>query len=145
MTILQLKNHPVWQNLAEIIEKLDANNLVQKILEECFYTITGYWDEQDKYYEAITLPRTTTAELISSSVGFSNNKRFLRLQFSLLAYESPIKKAWEASRLIEYKSSQAENHLIEKIGELVIIYNENMEFIDENWIFEIDSLLLDKR
>jgi hypothetical protein len=130
MTTLQLKNHPVWQDLTEILENLDPNTLAKEILEECFYTITGYWDEQDKYYESITLPHTTTAELISSFVGFSNNKRFLKLAFSLLAYFSPI---------------QEENQQIKKIGELVIIYNENMEFIDENWILEIDYPLLEKR
>jgi hypothetical protein len=117
MNTLQLKNHPVWQDLTEIIENLDANNLVKEMLEECFYTITGYWDEQDKYYEAITLPSTTTTELIRSSVGFSNNKRFLKLEFSLWAY---------------FSANQEENKQREKIGELVIIYNENMEFIDEN-------------
>ncbi|MBC5794151.1 hypothetical protein H5968_03065 [Sphaerospermopsis sp. LEGE 00249] len=130
MTTLQLKNHPVWQDLTEIIENLDANNLVKQLLEECFYTITGYWDEQDKYYEAITLPQTTTAKLISSSVGFSNNKRFLKLEFSLLAYQWSLRKAFEASWFPENQSYQEENQPLEKIGELVIIYNENMEFID---------------
>ncbi|MBE9058041.1 hypothetical protein [Sphaerospermopsis sp. LEGE 08334] len=130
MTTLQLKNHPVWQDLTEILENLDPNTLAKEILEECFYTINGYWDEEDKYYESITLPSNTTTELISSFVGFSNNKRFLKLAFSLLAYFSPI---------------QEENQPRAKIGELVIIYNENMEFIDENWILEIDSPLLQKR
>ena len=145
MTTLQLKNHPVWQDLTEIIENLDANNLVKQLLEECFYTITGYWDEQDQYYEAITLPQTTTAKLISSSVGFSNNKRFLKLEFSLLAYQWSLRKAFEASWFSENQYYQEENQPLEKIGELVIIYNENMEFIDENWLLEIDSPLLEKR
>lgn len=109
---------------------LDANNLVKQLLEKCLYTINGYWDEEDKYYESITLPSTTTAELIKSSVGFSNHQRFLKLEFSLWAYFSPI---------------QEENQPLEKIGELVIIYNENMEFIDENWLLEIDSPLIEKR
>jgi hypothetical protein len=33
----------------------------------------------------------------------------------------------------------------ENIGELVLIYNENLELIDENWLLDIDSPLLDKR
>lgn len=145
MTTLQLKNHPVWQDLTEILENLDANNLVKELLEECFYTINGYWDEEDQYYEQITLPGTTTAELISSFVGFSNNKRFLKLEFSLLDYDWPIRKAVEAWCFPEDKSCQEENQPREKIGELVIIYDENMEFVDENWLLDIDSPLLEKR
>ncbi|WP_071189908.1 hypothetical protein [Trichormus sp. NMC-1] len=145
MTTLQLKNHPVWQDLTEILENLDTNTLVRQLLSECFYTISGYWDEQDEYYEAITLPQTTKAELISSSVGFSRNKRFLKLQFSLLAYDWSIQKAFEASWFPEDKSYQKENQPLEKIGELVLIYNENMEFVDENWLLDIDSPLLQKR
>ena len=33
----------------------------------------------------------------------------------------------------------------ENIGELVLIYNEKLELIDENWLLDIDSPLLDKR
>jgi hypothetical protein len=33
----------------------------------------------------------------------------------------------------------------ENIGELVLIYNENLELVDENWLLDIDSPLLNKR
>jgi hypothetical protein len=36
-------------------------------------------------------------------------------------------------------------NFLENIGELVLIYNENLELIDENWLLDIDSPLLDKR
>jgi hypothetical protein len=32
MTTLQFKNHQVWQYLTEILENLDPNSLVQKLL-----------------------------------------------------------------------------------------------------------------
>lgn len=120
MTTLKLKNHQIWQDLTEILENLDPNSLVQKHLEQCCYTINGYWDEQDKYYESITLPHTIEAELVSSFVGVTQDNRFLKLKFSLMNFP-------------------------ENIGELVLIYNEKLELIDENWLLDIDSPLLDKR
>ena len=120
MTTLQFKNHQVWQDLTEILENLDPNSLVQKHLEQCCYTINGYWDEQDEYYDSITLPRTIESELVSSFVGVTQDNRFLKLKFSLMNF-------------------------LQKIGELVLIYNENLEFVDENWLLDIDSPLLDKR
>ncbi|MBD2390350.1 hypothetical protein RI030_09325 [Aphanizomenon flos-aquae NRERC-008] len=120
MTTLQLKNHQIWQDLTEILENLDPNSLVQKHLEQCCYTINGYWDKQDKYYESITLPHPIEAKLISSFVGVTQDNRFLKLKFSLMNFP-------------------------ENIGELVLIYNENLELIDENWLLDIDSPLLDKR
>ena len=122
MTTLQLKNHQIWQDLTEILENLDTNSLVQKHLEQCCYTINGYWNEQDRYYELITLPHPIEAKLVSSFVGVTQDKRFLKLKFSLMNF-------------------------LENISELVLIYNENLEFIDENWLLDIDSLLLmlDKR
>ncbi len=120
MTTLKLKNHQIWQDLTEILENLDPNSLVQKYFEQCCYTINGYWDEQDEYYDSISLPHTIKAELVSSFVGVTQDKRFLKLKFSLMNF-------------------------LENIGELVLIYNENLELIDENWLLDIDSPLLDKR
>ena len=117
MTTLKLKNHQIWQDLTEILENLDTNSLVQKHLEQCCYTINGYWDEQDKYYELITLPHPIEAKLVSSFVGVTQDKRFLKLKFSLMNF-------------------------LENIGELVLIYNENLELIDENWLLDIDSPML---
>ena len=53
MTKLQLKTHPVWQDLTEVLENLNTNSLVTEHLELCDYKICGYWDEQDKFYEQI--------------------------------------------------------------------------------------------
>lgn len=122
MTKLQLKNHQVWRDLTEILETLDANTLVKQHLELSDYKICGYWDEQDKYYETITLPRILEAELVSSSIGVTYKERFLQLKFFLIA--SVVDGT-------------------QKLGELVLIYNENLEFIDENWLLDIDSPMLE--
>ena len=122
MTKLQLKNHQVWRDLSEILETLDANALVKKHLELSDYKICGYWDEQDKYYETITLPRILEAELVSSSIGVTYKERFLQLKFFFMV------SAVDGTK---------------KLGELVLIYNENLEFIDENWHLDIDSPMLE--
>ena len=146
MTTLQLKNHQVWQDLTEILENLDTNSLVQKHLEQCCYTINGYWDEQDEYYDSITLPHTIEAELVSSFVGVTQDKHFLKLQFSLMGFRHHSDMAAvHASLTPNDKSYPFGSPIIQKIGELVLIYNENMELVDENWLLDIDSPLLDKR
>jgi hypothetical protein len=130
MTRLELKNHQVWRDLTEILESLDANILVKEHLEECDYKVCGYWDEQDEYYETITFPRDLEAELISSSIGVTNKERFLQLKFFLIADGAD--------------ATQAPNNHTQKIGELVLVYNENLEFVDENWLLDIDSPMLVK-
>lgn len=131
MTRLELKNHQVWQDLTEILQSLDANLLVQEHLEQCDYQVCGYWDEQDEYYEKITLPRTLEAELVSSSIGVTHEERFLQLKFLLIA---------NAGDNMKTGSSNAQ-----KLGELVLVYDENLEFIDENWLLDVDSPFLVKR
>ncbi|MBC1218812.1 hypothetical protein GNF10_25005 [Nostoc sp. UCD121] len=130
MTRLELKNHQVWQDLTEILQSLDANLLVQEHLDQCDYKVCGYWDEQDEYYEKITLPRTLEAELVSSSIGVNHEERFLQLKFLLIA---------DAVDNTKTASSNAQ-----KLGELVLVYDENLEFIDENWLLDVDSSFLVK-
>ena len=143
MTTLQLKNHQIWQDLTEILENLDTNSLVQKHLEQCCYTINGYWNEQDRYYELITLPHPIEAKLVSSFVGVTQDKRFLKLKFSLIGTTTIYAK------MIPHdphdKSYPFGSPIIQNIGELILIYNENMELVDENWLLDIDSLLLNKK
>ncbi|MDZ8025308.1 MAG: hypothetical protein RMY36_025470 [Nostoc sp. SerVER01] len=131
MTRLELKNHQVWQYLTEILQSLDANLLVQEHLDHCDYKVCGYWDEQDEYYEQITLPRTLEAELVSSSIGVTYKERFLQVKFLLIA---------DAVDNTKTASSNAQ-----KLGELVLVYDENLEFIDENWLLDVDSPFLVKQ
>ncbi|MGL5941943.1 MAG: hypothetical protein ACRC2S_16535 [Waterburya sp.] len=128
MTQLKLQNHQVWQNLTSILEKIDSNALVREHLEACEYQVGGYWNEQDTYYEEIILPRTLKSDLVSSSIGFTGKERFLQLKFFLNA---PV------------NDSDKLNHQTQKIGEIVLIYNENLEFLDERWVLDIDSPLLE--
>lgn len=130
MSYPELKNHQVWHDLTDILQNIDANTLVKEHLSLCDYKVCGYWDEQDKYYEEITLPRTLEAKLTSSSIGVTQNKRFLQLKFILTASRNGVKDNFSHNNRLH-------------IGDLELIYDENLEFIDENWQLDIDSPFLD--
>ncbi|MFB2898203.1 hypothetical protein ACE1CI_35245 [Aerosakkonemataceae cyanobacterium BLCC-F50] len=126
MTKLELKNHQVWQDLTEILENIDANALVTEHLELCDYKVCGYWDENDEFYEEILLPHSLSAKLISSSIGLTGSSRWIKLKFVL---EAPQ---------INFEVQPIDNKA-KKIGELILIYDENLGFIDENWQLNINQ------
>jgi len=129
MTKLQLKTHPVWQDLTEVLANLDANALVTEHLELCDYKIAGYWDEQDEFYEEITLPRSLSPELVSCSIGVTGKKRWIKLKFALKAEGSAAEDSLN-------------DNAVKDFGELTIIYDENLQFMDENWQINMDSPLI---
>ncbi|WP_242056899.1 hypothetical protein [Planktothrix sp. FACHB-1355] len=109
------------------MDSTDANALVTEHLELCNYKVSGYWDEKDEFYEEITLPRSLSAEVISSSIGVTDREEWIQLKFVL-----------KADKLAsEDKPSHGE--VEKKIGEVILIYDKNMEFIDENWQIDIES------
>ncbi|MCC5900147.1 MAG: hypothetical protein JJU32_19825 [Phormidium sp. BM_Day4_Bin.17] len=119
--MITLNNHPVWQNLSEVINGLDANALVLEHLALCDYQISGYWDECDRLYEEIILPRPLSPQLISSGVIVNGNERRIQLKFTLNLETAtpPI-----------------------SIAKLTLVYDENLEFIDENWQIDLNSDLI---
>ena len=118
----ELKNHQVWRDLTEILHRLDANTLIREHLELCDYKVCGYWDEQDEYHEEVLLPHYLKGKLISSSIGVTDNERWIQLKFALNVD----------------KETQT-------IGELILIYDEKLEFINENWLLDIDEIYKFKR
>jgi hypothetical protein len=114
----ELKTNPVWQGLTNILETIGSEALIKEHLELCEYKVCGYWDERDIYHEEINLPRTLKADLASDYIGLANVDRFLQLKFSL-----KVADISDRSR---------------KIGEVVLIYDENLDFVDESWMIDID-------
>ncbi|EKD08400.1 MULTISPECIES: hypothetical protein [Limnospira] len=110
--------HPVWENLSEVVKGIDSNALVWEHLALCDYQISGYWDECDRFYENIILPRPLSPELISSGVIFNGDKRRIQLKFTL--------------------NLETTNPPI-SIAELMLVYDENLEFVDENWQIDLNS------
>lgn len=119
MTSLELKNHPVWHDLTEVLENINANALIKEHLNLCNYKIYGCWDENDNYYEGIILPSNLDTELISSSIGMSLNQKFIQLKFII-------------------KNRINDNHI--RIGELTLIYDDNLEFINESLCLDTEFL-----
>lgn len=95
------------------------NVLVREHLESCKYKIAGYWDESDRYYEEIALPRRLSAELINRAIAVCGDKHRIYLQFVL-------------------KSATPKG--VTTNGTLMLIYEENLEFVDENWQIDLNSL-----
>jgi hypothetical protein len=124
MNQIKLKNHQVWQNLTKVLETIDSHALAREHLDACNYTVGGYWDEEDTYYEEIILPHNLALELTSGSISVTAKERFLQLKFIL---NVPDDASDELSRK-PYK-----------IGEIVLIYNENLEYLDEHWVLDVDS------
>lgn len=127
MTQLELKNHQVWYDLTNILNNIDSDTLVREHLEACDYKVCGYWDEQDIFYDEIIFPRGLKTKLLSSSIGFNGKERFLQLKFSLIA----------AVAMTDVSSP------VQELGELVLIYDESLNFIDEGWLLDVDSPLLE--
>lgn len=117
--MITLKNHPVWQDLSEIVNNINTNLLIQEHLQLSDYKISGYWDDNDNFYSEISLPHNLSSHLINSSIALNHtNQRYIQLKFALNTDTG------------------------EKLGEVTLIYDENLEFIDENWQLNLDSPLI---
>lgn len=126
---LNLKNYQIWQEFAEILAKINVNALASEHLEDCHYTINGYWDENE-FYQEITFGGSISAELVSSSLGITvgepDNSHWLKFKFLLLAD-------------ISANSGKLVSDVEKRIGELILIFDSNLEFVDENWLINDKS------
>jgi len=135
MIKIELKEHQIWHEIAEILDNIDdVDALVTEHLEACDYKISGYWDENEKFYEKIILPRPLCSELASISIGITDKQRWIKLNLILKA---DLKKC----DLDEVGDTGISDRRRE-IGKLALIYDENLQFVDENWQININSPLV---
>ncbi|NJM75284.1 MAG: hypothetical protein HC852_05225 [Acaryochloridaceae cyanobacterium RU_4_10] len=124
-----LKNHPIWDNLDRTFKQLDPNKIAIQHLQDCKDQINGYWDE-DEFYEVISFTQKPCPELISSSLGLSpasvGNTHWLQLKFALTV---------NSSDGLEQTAHKEKNML----GELLLILDENLGVVDENWLIDLHS------
>ncbi|BAZ12261.1 hypothetical protein NIES4071_40910 [Calothrix sp. NIES-4071] len=125
-----LNNHSIWQEFAVILGQINPNALAKSHLEACNYKVMGYYDEDD-YYEEVEFITPIDVELTSSSLNLKNQEtntsRWVTLNFSLKAVNA-------------HKEQSVDNEdEIEEVGELKLIFDSNMNFIDENWEIYIES------
>lgn len=126
---VNLNNHPIWEEFALILGQINPNALAKSHLSACNYKVMGYYDEND-YYEEVEFITPIEAELTSSSLGLANKEangsRWITLNFSLLAANAR-------------KEQSVDNEDEIEVGELKLIFDSNMNFIDENWEIYIES------
>jgi hypothetical protein len=86
---------------------------------------------EDEFYEEIEFISPIEAELVSSSLGMTSSlperSRWITLNFLLKAATS----AQESQPISENE--------IEEIGELSLVFDPNMECIDESWVIYTES------
>lgn len=114
-----LKAHPIWQDFAQALAQIDPNQIASQHLRDCQSEICGYWDEDDQPYETIRFKQCPTPHLISSSLGVTptqaGNTHWLQLKYTLTIPPSAT------------------------VGELLLILNDSLEVIDENWLIDLRS------
>ena len=126
---VDLNNRPIWKYFEEMLALIDIKAMVREHLEDCHYKISGYWDENE-YYEEIAFVGYPNAELVSSSLGITvgenDNSHWIKLKFLLKAETS-------------VDSDKPVSDVEKRIGELTLIFDSNLEFIDENWLIDVKS------
>jgi hypothetical protein len=125
-----LNNHPIWHEYAEILAQLDLKMLGISHLQACNYKVIGYQDE-DKFYDEIQFIAPIDVEFVSSSLGITGKEldtsRWITLNFLLKASISP------------QESESILNEEIREIAELTLVFDSNMNCIDENWLIYTES------
>lgn len=117
----------IWVNL-EKISIASLESMGREHLQFSHYTIFGYWDENDNFYEEVIFKQPLSVKLASYSLGKN-------LQVNPMEY-------WiEMKYLLLGDSSAAETSLSldNMICEMTLIWDANFNFIDENWAIDIHS------
>lgn len=115
----------------ENLEKLSITSLESIAIEHLQYsnyTILGYWDETDNFYEQVIFKQPISVKLSSYSIGKN-------LQ------ENPSEYRIKLKYLLKGNVTESEEslNLDAIIGELTLILDANFKFIDENWSININS------
>jgi hypothetical protein len=114
------------------LEKLSITSLESMAIEHLQYsnyTIFGYWDESDNFYEKVIFKQPIFAKLSSYSIGKNlpenPSEYWIKLKFLLKGDD--------------VTESEESLNLDAIIGELTLILDANFKFIDENWSININS------
>ena len=124
-----LKNHPIWQTLSQTLKQLDPNQIAIQHLQACHAQINGYWDEEE-FHEVISFTQLPYPKLMSSSWEIfpdsTENPHWLQLKFPLIINLST-------------DSDSSQDAAQTTIGELILVLDENLEVVDENWLIDVHS------
>jgi hypothetical protein len=128
--ISTLKEHPIWHNVTQTLEQINPNQFASQHLQLCQAEITGYWDEDDQFYQVVRFTQLPIPQLLSISLGLTpqatGNTNWLQLKYSLTIPPS-------ANSDTSHPSPAA------TIGELSLILDDRLAVIDENWLIDLRS------
>ena len=126
---VNLQNDPIWNQLDDLSKRVNPETLALAHIEECENKIRGYWHGSE-HYEEIYFTSPLRAELESISVknrrSIPNHVHSVKMSFLLFGQSVP-------------SHSMLDDDDDDEIGELTLVFNSKMEFIDENWIIDVDS------
>ena len=126
---VNLQNDPIWNQLDDLSRRVNPETLALAHIEECENKIRGYWHGSEHYDEIhFTSPLRAELESISVKNRRSVPQHFRSVRMSFLLFGQPLPS-----------QSQLTDEDDDEIGELTLVFNEKMEFIDENWILDVES------
>jgi len=114
---INLETDPIWNEIARVVTEIDVDGLAREHLEACQYRIEGYWDGEE-FYEVINLNRSLNVVLdnIGLSRGTNGQGKVCLIKLTFLLVQDD-----------------------EEFGQMLLILNPKMVFIDENWYIDVDS------
>jgi hypothetical protein len=117
----------VWDKLEKLsIASLESIGIEH--LQYSNYTIFGYWDETDNFYEEVIVKQPVIVQLSNYSIGKNLQENpqeyWIKLKFLLKGYVTESEKSLSLEPII---------------GKMTLILDTNFKFIDENWLINIDS------
>jgi hypothetical protein len=130
---MNLSNNPVWDNLDKLMEQINSETIFKQHLEDCDYKIGGYYDG-DNFYEEISFPSSLCGELESIFLILIKEEHEKKCRIKL-------KFMLKMPTLKDVVVSDFER----EIGELVLTFNSDLEFLDENWLIRTKSPFITTR
>jgi hypothetical protein len=124
-----MNDERLWNEFNEMLTQIDTEAIIRGHLEKCDHKIKGYWHESE-YYEEISFLDSICGELVSASLGITkrehHHQNWIQLKF-LLSLDAETTRDRSIS---DYET---------RIGELTLIFDSHMEFLDEKWLINIKS------
>ena len=126
---LNINDEHIWNEFSEMLTQINMDTIIREHLEKCDHKINGYWHEND-YYEEISFLGSICGELVSASLGITKSEHhqqnWIQLKFLISSDTTTLRDR----SISEYET---------RIGELTLIFNSHMEFLDEKWLINIKS------
>jgi hypothetical protein len=121
-----LGTQTIWDQGIEALKEIDAISLAQEHLQSCNHCLQGYW-HQDQFYRTLVLPKSTVIQLTSQTflVTMETHHTYKRIKLEFVLKPDP--RDWQ------------DLEEPDDLGELSLIYDEDLNFVDENWMIDLDS------